>query len=197
MKKEIYQHGGLPKSFDKQVKTFGETSIMVRQPALEIMHYIKNTDLADRPVARYVLFGKDGVGKSLNLAHLLHFGMENDFLLIHVPWVPDWFKKPKEVATSPNKEGFVDLPMDAAAWLIHFKNQNMRLLSKLNLVTTKDIVWSKREMTPAGSNLIELIEHGISRVKYATDVMNALVEEGIEPIDAHHCLASPGSRMDL
>lgn len=177
LKKEIYQHGGLPKSFDKQVKTFGETTLMVRPPALEIMHYIRNTDLANRPVNRYLLFGKDGVGKSLTLAHLLHFGKENGFLLIHVPWVPDWFKKPKEVANAYNKEGIVDLPLDAAAWLIHFKNQNVKLLSQLQLTTTKDLIWSKREMTPAGSNLLELIEHGIARVKYASEVMSVLVSE--------------------
>lgn len=177
LKKQIYQYGGLPKSFEKQVKTFGEAALMVRPPALEIMHYIKNTDLATRPVNRYLLYGPDGVGKSLTLAHLLHFGAENDFLLIHVPWVPDWFKKPKEIANAYSREGHVDLPLDAAAWLIHFKNQNAKLLPKLNLTTSKEIVWSKRESTPAGATLSELIEHGIARVKYASEVMSVLVAE--------------------
>lgn len=177
-KKRTFQYGGLPKSFEKQVKTFGETSLMVRNPALEVMHYIKNTqDLQNRPVNKYVLFGKDGVGKSLTLAHLLHFGREQDFLLVHVPWVPDWFKKPKEVANAFNKEGLIDLPMDAATWLIHFKNQNGALLSSLNLTTTRDVVWSKRETTPAGSSFGELIEHGIARVKYATEVIKVLIQD--------------------
>lgn len=177
LKKQIYQHGGLPKSFEKQLKTFGETSLMVRQPALEIMHYIKSTDLSTRPVNRYVLYGPDGVGKSLTLAHLLHFGSENGFLLVHVPWVPDWFKKPKEVANAYSTEGSVDLPLDAAAWLIHFKNQNGKLLAQLNLTTSREIVWSKRESTPVGAPLSELIEHGIARVKYASEVMRVLVDE--------------------
>lgn len=192
IKKQIFQYGGLPKSFEKQVKTFGETSLMVRKPALEIMHYIKNTDLSTRPVHRYVLYGPDGVGKSLTLAHLLHFGAENDFILVHVAWVPDWFKKPKEVANAYSKEGHVDLPLDAAAWLIHFKNQNGKLLSKLNLTTSQEIVWSKRESTPAGATLLELIEHGIARVKYASEVMNVLVQELKDHSSAGRCKVMVG-----
>jgi len=42
---------------------------------------------------------------------------------------PLWYKYPKEFSDCPTKEGFVDLPLDAAAWLIHFKNQNAKHLS--------------------------------------------------------------------
>lgn len=42
--------------------------------------------------------------------------------------VPNWFKGPKEFSDCPTKEGFVDIPLDAAAWLIHFKNQNSKFL---------------------------------------------------------------------
>lgn len=192
-KKQIFHHGGLPKSFEKQVKTFGETALMVRPPALEIIHYIKNTDLASKATARYVLYGKDGVGKSLTLAHVLHFGMMNDFILIHVPWVPDWFKKPKEVANSYKRgDGHVDLPLDAAAWLIHFKNQNAKLLAKLNLTLSKEQVWSKRESTAQGTPLLELIDHGIARVKYASEVLNVLVQELKQHSTAGRCKVMVG-----
>lgn len=175
-RKQIFLHGGLPKSFEKQVKTFGEACLMVREPAIEIMDYIKSSDLS-RPVNRYVLHGEDGCGKSLTLAHVLHYGFQNEFLLVHVPWVPNWMKRPKETANSATFEGFIDLPFDAAAWLIHFKTQNGTLLPKLDLKTTKDYVWSKRETTPAGSTLSELIEHGITRVKFASDTISALLSE--------------------
>lgn len=176
VKKIVFSNGGLPKTFEKQVKTFGETCLMVREPALEIMDFIKNSDLT-KATNRYVIYGKDGTGKSLTLAHLLHFGHESGFILVHVPWGPNWFKRPKETGNSAAKEGFTDLPLDAAAWLIHFKAQNNVLLSKLDLKTTKDYVWSKRETTPANSGLLELIEHGISRVKFASGVIEALLAE--------------------
>jgi hypothetical protein len=30
--------------------------------------------------------GESGCGKSLTLAHLLHYGFASGFLLVHVPW---------------------------------------------------------------------------------------------------------------
>ncbi|XP_055910940.1 28S ribosomal protein S29, mitochondrial [Eupeodes corollae] len=175
-KKTLFTHGGLPKSFEKQVKTFGETCLMVREPALEVIDYIKSSNLSN-PTVRYVLYGDDGVGKSLVMAHIIHYGFQNGFLLVHVPWVANWFKRPKETANSSSIEGFIDLPFDAAGWLVHFKTQNAKLLSTLDLKTTKDYVWSKRETTPSGSTLSELIEHGITRVKFASDTIAALIAE--------------------
>jgi len=176
LKKQLFALGGFPKVYEKQAKTFGETCLMIRNPALEIINYIKSSDLS-RPTIRYVLYGKNGVGKSMTLAHVLHYGHENDFVLVHVPWVPNWYKRPKEKASSTTHENSFDLPIDAAAWLIHFKSQNAKLLEKLELKCSRDYVWSKRETTVAGAPLMELIDHGISRIKFACDIIAVLLEE--------------------
>lgn len=176
VKKQIFAYGGFPKKFEKQVKTFAESSIMIRNPALEVINLIKQSDMS-KPVNRFILYGKDGVGKSLSLAHILHYGFESEYILVHIPWVSLWFKQPKETGPSNTKEGFIDLPLDAAAWLIHFKNSNQNLLQKVQLTTSQDYVWSKREITSAGSPLSELIEHGITRVKFACDTVNAVLQE--------------------
>ena len=39
----------------------------------------------------------------------------------------------KEMSNSQTKEGFVDLPLDAAAWLVHFKMQNQAHLKADNV----------------------------------------------------------------
>ncbi|XP_073835412.1 mitochondrial ribosomal protein S29 [Musca autumnalis] len=185
-KKQIFGGGGLPKQFDQQVKTFTEACLMVRQPALEIIDYIRNTDFT-KPAVRYVLYGEDGVGKSLTLAHIIHYGHQNDFLLVHVPWVANWMKRPKETTNAEQQEGFIDLPFDAAAWLLHFKSQNAKLLSTLDLKTSKEYVWSKRESTPAGSSLSELVEHGIQRIKFASETIAALLNEIKQHSTAGRC----------
>lgn len=186
VKKQLFTHGGIPKTYDRQLKTFGESCLMVRQPAIELIHYIRTADLS-KPANRYVLYGKDGVGKSLTLNHVLHYGHENDFVIVHVPWVPNWFKKPKEKANSITREGCIDLPIDAAAWLIHFKLQNAHILPRLGLKCSRDYVWSKRETTPAGATLLELIEHGIARIKFASDTVAVLLEELKEQSTAGRC----------
>lgn len=174
--KSLFRYGGLTKTFEKQTKTFGESCIMVRSPAVEIISHIKNTDFS-KPVNRFVLYGDEGTGKSLSMAHLLHYGYNNDFLLVHVHWICTWYKHPKEMASSTTQEGFLDLPLQAAAWLLHFKTQNANLLGKIQLKTSKDYVWSKREETKAGSPLLELVDHGINRAKYASEVIKVLIEE--------------------
>jgi uncharacterized membrane protein len=48
-------------------------------------------------------------------------------------------------------------------------------------------VWSKREKTEEGASLLELVEHGMNRVKYASDCVVAVVKE----IKAHSTQGRP------
>lgn len=166
-KKSLFSYGGLPKSFQIQAKTFNETCLMIRQPSLDIINCIKSIDFS-KPAVRFVLYGKMGSGKSLSLAHILHYCFKNNFLIVHVPWVGNWMRRCQEYSNCETKEDFVDLNIDAAAWLVHFKTQNAHLLSNPDIKTSEDHVWSKRETTPAGSPLTDLVEHGINRVKFAS-----------------------------
>lgn len=176
LRKTTFHRTTMPKKFFEDAKTFTEMSLMVREPAVEVIGYLNKTDYT-KPINRFVFYGELGVGKSMQLLHLIHYGQANDFIIVHVPWVPDWFKKPKERSNSATKEGYLDINIDAASWLIHFKTQNTELLKKLDLKCSKEYVWSQRESTPAGSTLLELIEHGINRVKFATDTIAVLFEE--------------------
>lgn len=90
VEQHIFQHGGFPKTYKMHTKSFAETCLMIRQPAIEIISYINSIDLKKPPV-RFVLYGKKGNGKSLTLAHLIHYAYESGFLIIHVPWVGLFF----------------------------------------------------------------------------------------------------------
>jgi small subunit ribosomal protein S29 len=58
-----------------------ETVIMVRDPALQIINCIKNSDLSN-PAVRYLVYGRPGCGKSITLAHLTHFGHQEGFITL-------------------------------------------------------------------------------------------------------------------
>lgn len=175
-RKQLFLHGGLPKSFEIHIKTFAENCVMVREPAVDIINCLKNIDYS-KGIVKFVLYGKKGSGKTLSLAHVLHYAHSEGFLIVHVPWVGNWMRRCKEYCNSPTKEGNIDLPIDSAAWLIHFKNQNQHLLSKPDLTVSKDYQWSKREVTPKGATLLELIDHGINRAKFSSDCIVNLAEE--------------------
>lgn len=176
IKKKLFLHGGLPKSFEVHVNTFTETCLMVRQPALDVISNMSKLDYS-KPTVKFVLYGKRGTGKTLSLAHIMHYAHDAGYLLIHVPWVGSWMRRCKEYCNSISKEGYIDLPLDAAAWLIHFKTQNQASLTDKNLVISQDYNWSKREATHKGAHLLELIDHGINRVKYASDCVVVLADE--------------------
>lgn len=174
--KHLFLYGGITKSYETQSKTFNETCIMIRKPSIDIISCVKAIDYS-KPVVRFVMYGKKGSGKSLSLAHVLHYALESGFLIVHVPWVGNWMRRAKESSNSEVKEGFIDLNLDAAAWLIHFKNQNMHLLSNPEFKVGEDLVWNKRETTPKDAPLTELVDYGINRVKYASRCVVALAEE--------------------
>lgn len=175
-RKTIFHRAAIPKAFGEDVKTFAEMSLMVREPAVEVIGHMNKMDYT-KPVNRFVFYGELGAGKSTQLLHLLHYGHVNDFVIVHVPWLPNWFKQPKDRSNSETREGFLDINIDAASWLIHFKTQNAETLKKFDLKCSKEYVWSQRETTPAGATLLELVEHGINRVKFATDTIVVLFEE--------------------
>lgn len=163
-------------NFRKQVQAFGKMAIMIRQPAIELMKYLTQTDYT-KPINKYVLYGEEGTGKTLTLLHLLHYAHANRHVIISAPWPHEWLIFPKEIAPSPLEEDMYDLPIDAAKWLQTFKSQNQNLLSTLDLKTSKKYEWSSRDKIDSGSPLMELIDFGINRIRYACSVVNALVEE--------------------
>lgn len=176
VRQKLFQHGGLPKNLLSQFDTFYENCILIREPALEVISYLKATDYS-KPVNRYVLYGENGTGKTITMAHIMHYGLETKKIIIHTGWVPDWFRRQKEIVLSTKKQGLYDLPVDAAAFLVHFKHQNSELLAELDLKLSKDYEWSSREKNSKGSSLIELIDLGINRIKYSCEIVDALVDE--------------------
>ncbi|XP_078048461.1 mitochondrial ribosomal protein S29 [Augochlora pura] len=172
---KLYQNG-MTNEWRQQIKVFGEFSILVRRPATEIISYLEQTDFL-KPINKYVLYGKDGVGKTSTILHLIHYGLVKEFIVFNVPSVNNWFKFPTEAPESPIIPDKIDLPLQAGAWLTYFKNLNAPLLSKLDLKVTKDYVWTHRESTTCGEPLLHMIEFGEQRIKFACGVIDALVNE--------------------
>ncbi|XP_053522230.1 28S ribosomal protein S29, mitochondrial isoform X2 [Artibeus jamaicensis] len=171
--KTVLPHG-LPPRFVMQMKTFNEACLMVRKPALELLHHLKNTNF-DHPAVRYVLYGEKGTGKTLSLCHIIHFCAKQDWLILHIPDGHLWVKNCQDLLQSTyNKQRF-DQPLEASVWLKNFKTVNERFLSQIK--TQEKYVWNKRESTEKGSLLGEVIEQGITRVRNATDAVGIVLKE--------------------
>uniref|UniRef100_G1P5Q1 Small ribosomal subunit protein mS29 n=2 Tax=Myotis lucifugus TaxID=59463 RepID=G1P5Q1_MYOLU len=171
--KTIFPHG-LPPRYAMQMKTFNEACLMVRKPALELLHYLKNTNFA-HPAVRYVLYGEKGTGKTLSLCHIIHFCAKQDWLILHIPDAHLWVKDCRDLLQSSyNKQRF-DQPLEASVWLKNFKTTNERFLSQIKI--QEKYVWNKRESIEKGSSLGEVVEQGITRVRNATDAVGIVLKE--------------------
>ncbi|CAG2182171.1 unnamed protein product, partial [Oppiella nova] len=106
-----------------------------------------------------------------------HYGSVEKYLLLYCPKPTDWLRYPEETAQSVYKSERMDTPIDAAVWLQHFRTHNNQLLDELDLRASKQYVWSQREITEAGDPLKNILEHGISRIKHASDCMAVVLKE--------------------
>ncbi|XP_074509661.1 small ribosomal subunit protein mS29 [Sebastes fasciatus] len=169
----LFPHS-LPWRYQQQVKTFNEACMMVRQPALEVISYLKKTDYS-KPSLRYLFYGLKGSGKTLSLCHTVHFCYTQGWLVLHVPDAHLWVKNCKELLPSSYNTSRFDQPLQATEWLRNFRITNEHFLSKIK--TKQRYVWTKRELTEEGSPLGELVDQGISRVKSSSDVVGAVMKE--------------------
>ncbi|XP_070690727.1 small ribosomal subunit protein mS29 [Pempheris klunzingeri] len=171
--RSLFPHG-LPRRYQQQVKTFNEASMMVRQPALEVISYLKKTDF-NKPPVRYLFYGLKGSGKTMSLCHTVHFCYTQGWLVLHIPDAHLWVKNCKELLPSSFNTSRFDQPLQATEWLRNFKTTNEHFLSKIK--TKQRYMWTKREFTAEGSTLGELVDQGISRVKSSSDVVGAVMKE--------------------
>ncbi|XP_041035612.1 28S ribosomal protein S29, mitochondrial [Carcharodon carcharias] len=171
--KTIFPHG-LPCRFQQQIKTFNEACIMVRQPALELLAYLKAANYS-HPAIRYVVHGQRGCGKTLTLCNAVHFCAKQDWLILHVPNAYLWVKHCKELMQSSYKQARFDQPLEASVWLKNFRITNERFLKQLK--TQQKYIWSKREVTEEGRPLAEVVDQGLTRVKNASDAVGILFKE--------------------
>lgn len=169
----LFPHG-LPWRYQQQMKTFNEACIMVRQPALEVISYLKKADYS-KPALRYLFYGLQGSGKTMSLCHTVHFCYTQGWLVLHIPDAHLWVKNCKELLPSSYKSSRFDQPLQATAWLRNFKITSEPFLSKIK--TKQRYMWTKREFTDEGRPLGELVDMGISRVKSSSDVVGALIKE--------------------
>ncbi|CAN8005531.1 unnamed protein product, partial [Ixodes hexagonus] len=176
VQKSLFQIFRPTKKMETLNEMFAEFCVMVRQPFLEVKTYLESYNYS-LPALRIMLYGKQGSGKAVTQAHLLHYAAVNNWLIISKDWAPIWVKNPKEHAANTLDETLIDSPIDAAVWLQHFRVLNSQLLQELNLTTTETYKWSEREVTEKGEPLTNIIDHGVERIKHACDCLGALLRE--------------------
>jgi len=177
LQERLFTLGGFTVAQQLNHSTLRELGIMVRRPALDIIECLRKADY-NKPVIRYLVWGRSGTGKNHTLNHVLHYGHNAGFLIVHCSH-PYWWVRLWKAETLPSlsRPGRVDMPVESAVWLQHFRAQNARLLAELDLKTTRRYEWSLREVTEEGEPLLNVITHGINRIRHSSDCLAVVLRE--------------------
>ena len=156
---------------------FGETAIMIRKYAIDVMEQIRNGEILNDRFQRIIFHGLTGSGKTMTLNHLIHFAHKSNYVLLHFNDILNLTRLPFEYKVSEfkKKEGRVDTPMNGTLLLQHFKAQNANLIKDLKV--SKSYEWSLKEHTKEGEPLINVVNHGINRSDHSSDCYAVLIRE--------------------
>ena len=160
-------------------ETFDEAALMIRPYAMDVMNDVREGKLltGENKLNRIIYYGATGSGKSITLNHLIHFGHNSNFVIVHLNEILNLTRLPFEYKPSDfkKKEGRVDTPMNGTMLLQHFKAQNANLIKDLKLSET--CKWSLKEHTEQGEPLVNVINHGINRHDHSSDCYAVLIRE--------------------
>lgn len=159
---------------------FQEQALMIRRPAVEIIKDSESlNDKSEFDITKYIIYGEqNGVGKRSTIIHLLHYFSKKNWLLFHVPNSSYPLRLAKEIQPSESDPNLFNTPFEATKFLERFLSQNSSLLAdKMNIKTVGSYKWDLRESTQADTPLVKMLELGIERPKFSTDIFAALVNE--------------------
>lgn len=168
--KEMFPQG-LPKDFVKQIEVTRRAQWMVRPVANTIFNSLDQGDTK----SRYLLYGHTGCGKSTVLAQVIHRCFQSGWMVIHIPSVFDWTHSSNETRPSAKNPELIDHPSDASNWLKRISMVNQKHIKMLKLSESHS--WSSQEHSSAGDGVEKMIELGLVRSRFATDITSVLLEE--------------------
>jgi len=165
----------LTKRFQSECQITGSTSIMIRRPVLEVLQHLKDISENSSPPKKFIFYGDDGRGKSLSLAHVLHYCYSAGWFILPVPSVFSWCHGKSELQVSAQHTDRFDQPEQASAWLQMCRSINSKFLTEVK--TSKQYLFGKRDTTKEGEPLGKIIDMGFRRATYATDAVGVLLKE--------------------
>lgn len=165
----------VPADFQKLSTCIDDTHMMIRKPALDILDIMQQSP--PDTVPKILINGSHGVGKSMTILQILHYCFLKNMVIIYIPHgglIVDSLT-PDSVMESSWNPSRIDQPEESIAWLNTFQALNSKFLSEEK--TSQAYKWGKRDDTPAGISLMEILTLGKGRANYATDAVGVLLKE--------------------
>ncbi|KNC82110.1 hypothetical protein SARC_05599 [Sphaeroforma arctica JP610] len=120
-----------PKGMKDQFKLFGKNSLMIRQPALEVLAHIRNHERTENRDKKFgvLVNGMRGTGKSATIAHVAQTLADKGHVVLHIPKATFWMYEADRVVKSAVHPWF-DQPFDATDLIDYFLKINDHAMLK-------------------------------------------------------------------
>ncbi|XP_029202327.2 LOW QUALITY PROTEIN: 28S ribosomal protein S29, mitochondrial-like [Acropora millepora] len=165
----------LTKKFQSECNLMGDTSLMIRQPALQVLSHLQEMPQGANSPPKFIFYGMDARGKSLSLAHVIHYCYSAGWFILPVPRVFNWVHGQSELQMSTFHDGRFDQPKQASAWLQLCRMINNKFFTELK--ASQQYLFGKRDSTKQGVSLGKIVDMGLQRPNYATDAVGIVVKE--------------------
>ena len=86
MKIEEFPYQLLLKNLSLQEHTF-----LARKQYIEMLQYLKQINWPEQDLARFVLWGNFGTGKSVTISQIFHYAYKANYIVINFPRLKSWF----------------------------------------------------------------------------------------------------------
>ncbi|RDD45710.1 28S ribosomal protein S29, mitochondrial [Trichoplax sp. H2] len=164
----------LPRRLTSFSKVIGSADIMIRDPAIDIINQLKKRSPDEQPL-KFIIGGRDGTGKTVTLAHVIHYCYRSNWFILHVPSVYKWISPNCEVKRSHRRKKFWDQIDHACEWLKLCKSINKHLIG--NMFIKKTFHYGRGDKFVKGDSLAKVIEQGLLKSEFSVDVVECILQE--------------------
>ncbi|EDV26615.1 uncharacterized protein TRIADDRAFT_54798 [Trichoplax adhaerens] len=164
----------LPRRLTSFSKVIGSADIMIRDPAIDIINQLKKRSPDEQPL-KFIIGGRDGTGKTVTLAHVIHYCYRSNWFILHVPSVYKWISPNCEVKRSHRRKKFWDQIDHACEWLKLCKSINKHLIG--NMFIKETFHYGRGDKFVKGDSLAKVIEQGLLKSEFSVDVVECILQE--------------------
>ncbi|KIR53788.1 mitochondrial carrier protein [Cryptococcus gattii Ru294] len=164
---------GLPSKIDKEYASAGGPASVVREATLDLVKRVEGAKTGSSKLARYILTGERGSGKSVLLVQSVAYAIESGWIVLYSPRASKWVNSTSQYIYDPETKTYAQWE-SAQNILSVLLETNKDKLSAIEL--SERVELTKGKSVKAGESVAVLAQLGVKDDRSAVKVLEAVVD---------------------
>ncbi|KIY37087.1 mitochondrial carrier protein [Cryptococcus gattii E566] len=164
---------GLPSKIDKEYASAGGPASVVREATLGLVKRVEGAKTGSSKLARYILTGERGSGKSVLLVQSVAYAIESGWIVLYSPRASKWVNSTSQYIYDPETKTYAQWE-SAQNILSVLLETNKDKLSAIEL--SERVELTKGKSVKAGESVAVLAQLGVKDDRSAVKVLEAVVD---------------------